>query len=77
MIERNPTRSVTIGNVTIGSQYPIVVQSMTATATTNIVETIAQVKALTDAGAGVVRIAADSNKDAAAIIESLNALMPT
>ena len=69
MIERNPTRSVTIGNVTIGSQYPIVVQSMTATATTNIVETIAQVKALTDAGAGVVRIAADSSKDAAAIIE--------
>jgi len=69
VIERNPTRSVTIGNVTIGSQHPIAVQSMTATATTNIVETIEQVKALTDAGADVVRIAADSKKDASAIIE--------
>ena len=69
MKERNPTRSVTIGSVTIGSKHPIAVQSMTATATTNIEETTAQVTALTDAGADVVRIAADSKQDAAAIIE--------
>ena len=69
MKERNPTRSVTIGSVTIGSKHPIAVQSMTATATTNIEETTAQVSALTDAGADVVRIAADSKQDAAAIIE--------
>ena len=69
MKERNPTRSVTIGSVTIGSKHPIAVQSMTATATTNIEETTAQVSALADAGADVVRIAADSKQDAAAIIE--------
>ncbi len=69
MKERNPTRSVTIGSVTIGSKHPIAVQSMTATATTNIEETTAQVSALSDAGADVVRIAADSKQDAAAIIE--------
>jgi len=67
--ERNPTRSVTIGSVTIGSKHPIAVQSMTATATTNIEETTAQVSALLDAGADIVRIAADSKQDAAAIIE--------
>ena len=69
MKERNPTRSVTIGSVTIGSKHPIAVQSMTATATTNIQETAAQVSALSNAGADVVRIAADSKQDAAAIIE--------
>jgi (E)-4-hydroxy-3-methylbut-2-enyl-diphosphate synthase len=70
--ERNPTRSVTIGNVTIGSEHPIAVQSMTATSTTDIDATTAQVNSLTDAGAHVVRIAADSKSDAAAIIEISN-----
>lgn len=69
VIERNPTRSVTIGSVSIGSKHPIAIQSMTATATTNIEETTAQVRALVAAGADVVRIAADSKTDAAAIIE--------
>ena len=69
MKERNPTRSVAIGSVTIGSQYPIAVQSMTATSTTNVEETTAQVIDLVDAGADVVRIAADSKADAAAIVE--------
>jgi len=66
---RNPTRSVTIGSVSIGSIHPIAVQSMTATATTNVEETAKQVTALSDAGADIVRIAADSKDDAAAIIE--------
>ncbi|MBT7254724.1 MAG: flavodoxin-dependent (E)-4-hydroxy-3-methylbut-2-enyl-diphosphate synthase [Planctomycetaceae bacterium] len=69
MKERNPTRSVAIGSVTIGSRYPIAVQSMTATSTTNVEETTAQVIDLVDAGADVVRIAADSKADAAAIVE--------
>ena len=66
---RNPTRSVTIGSVSIGSIHPIAVQSMTATATTNVEETAKQVAALSNAGADIVRIAADSKDDAAAIIE--------
>jgi (E)-4-hydroxy-3-methylbut-2-enyl-diphosphate synthase len=66
---RNPTRSVSIGSVTIGSEHPIAVQSMTATATTNVEATTAQVVALVDAGADIIRIAADSKADAAGIIE--------
>ena len=72
MKERNPSRSVTIGNVTIGSKHPIAVQSMTATPTTDIEATAAQVNSLADAGAHVIRIAADSKADATAIIEISN-----
>ena len=68
-IPRNPTRPVRIGSVTIGSPHPIAVQSMTATHTTNVAATVEQIRALEDAGADIVRIAVDSNKDAAALAE--------
>ncbi len=68
-IQRNPTRPVTIGSVTIGDGNPIAVQSMTATHTTNIDATVAQVNAVAAAGADVIRIAVDSKKDAEALIE--------
>lgn len=66
-IQRNPTRAVKIGSITIGAGNPIAVQSMTATSTQDIEATAAQVNALHAAGAGVVRIAVDSNADAEAI----------
>ncbi len=68
-LPRNPTRSVRIGAVTIGGGNPIAVQSMTATATQDVVATVAQANALNDAGADVVRIAVDSVKDAEALAE--------
>ncbi len=68
-IQRNPTRSVRIGSIEIGSGHPIAVQSMTATHTQNIDATVEQVNALHAAGADVVRIAVDSDKDAAALAE--------
>jgi (E)-4-hydroxy-3-methylbut-2-enyl-diphosphate synthase len=68
-IRRNPTRSVQIGNVSIGADHPIAVQSMTATSTQNIDATVAQVHALHAAGADVVRIAVDSRADATALRE--------
>jgi (E)-4-hydroxy-3-methylbut-2-enyl-diphosphate synthase len=68
-IHRNPTRAVRIGNVTVGDNHPIAVQSMTATKTQDIDATTAQAEALREAGAGVVRIAVDSEKDAAALAE--------
>ena len=68
-IERNPTRSITIGSIKIGQLHPIAVQSMTATHTADIDATVAQVQALSDAGADVVRIAVDSRKDALALSE--------
>jgi len=66
-IARNPTRPVAIGSITIGAGQPIVVQSMTATHTQDVKATIDQVNALAEAGAGVVRIAVDSDSDASAV----------
>jgi (E)-4-hydroxy-3-methylbut-2-enyl-diphosphate synthase len=68
-MNRNPTRPVCIGSVTIGGDHPVAVQSMTATHTQDIDATVAQVNALADAGADVVRIAVDNNKDAEALAE--------
>ena len=68
-IERNPTRRVKIGSVEIGDGCPIAVQSMTATRTTDIDATVAQINDLVNAGADIVRVAIDSQKDADALIE--------
>ena len=68
-IQRNQTRSVAIGNIIVGDGHPIAVQSMTATKTPNIDATVAQAEAYRIAGAGVVRIAVDSDKDAEALAE--------
>ena len=55
-INRNPTRSVAIGSISIGSDHPIAVQSMTATHTQDVAATVAQVNDLHGAGADVVRL---------------------
>jgi (E)-4-hydroxy-3-methylbut-2-enyl-diphosphate synthase len=68
-IVRNPTRSVSIGSISIGSQHPIAVQSMTATRTQDIDATVRQIHDLEAAGADVVRVAIDSRRDAEALME--------
>jgi len=66
---RKPTRAVRIGSVHIGGGHPIVVQSMCATKTEDVEATAAQAEALRAAGAGVVRIAVDSARDAQALAD--------
>lgn len=66
---RPRTRSVRIGSISIGAGAPIAVQSMCATKTTDIDATVAQAEALREAGAGVVRIAVDTERDVAALAE--------
>jgi (E)-4-hydroxy-3-methylbut-2-enyl-diphosphate synthase len=61
------TREVKIGRVTIGSDWPVVVQSMCATPTSDVRATVAQVNSLAAAGAGIVRIAADNDRDVRAL----------
>lgn len=68
-LKRNPTRSVQIGNTSIGAGKPIVVQSMCTTHTRNAGETATQVTELSKAGAGIVRIAVDNKRDAEALEE--------
>jgi len=68
MIQRNATRAVRIGRVIIGDHHPIAAQSMCATPTTDVDATLAQLRLLEQAGADIVRIAADNRKDAQALI---------
>ena len=68
-LPRNPTRAVRIGTVTIGQDYRVSVQSMTATHTQDVAATVEQVEALAAAGADLVRIAVDSSRDAEALAE--------
>jgi len=63
------TRIIQIGSVNIGGGLPVVLQSMTATPTTNVVRTAETCQRLADAGAGVVRIAVDTLHDAEALRE--------
>jgi (E)-4-hydroxy-3-methylbut-2-enyl-diphosphate synthase len=61
------TRTIAIGKQTVGGDSPVVVQSMCATKTRDIDATVAQVHQLAAAGAGIVRIAVDNEKEVAAL----------
>ena len=67
--KRNPTRSVQIGDIAIGAQHPIAVQSMAATRTQDVEATVRQVELLQAAGADIIRIAVDSQKDVDCLAE--------
>src|SRR5260370_15975874 len=63
------TRRVDIGGIAVGGGAPVVVQSMCATRTMDIDATVAQSHQLANAGAGIVRIALDNEKEVAALKE--------
>ena len=56
IIKRKKTRLINVGNVKVGGDSPISVQSMTNTLTTDIKQTINQIQALEEAGADIVRV---------------------
>ncbi len=56
IINRKKTKSINVGNVKVGGNSKITVQSMTNTLTTNEKETINQIKSLENAGADIVRV---------------------
>ncbi|HET9764783.1 MAG TPA: flavodoxin-dependent (E)-4-hydroxy-3-methylbut-2-enyl-diphosphate synthase [Casimicrobiaceae bacterium] len=66
-IVRRRSRAVMVGGVRIGGGAPIVVQSMTNTDTADIGATVAQVKALADAGSELVRISVNTHQAAEAV----------
>lgn len=63
-IQRRKTVTVRVGRVRVGSEAPVVVQSMTNTDTADVESTIQQVAALAAAGSELVRVTV--NNDAAA-----------
>lgn len=66
-IFRHKTTPVLVGNVTIGGDFPIVVQSMTNTDTANIEATVAQVQELANAGSEIVRLTVNNDDAAKAV----------
>jgi (E)-4-hydroxy-3-methylbut-2-enyl-diphosphate synthase len=66
---RRTTRQINIGEIKVGGGAPLVVQSMCATRTMDVDQTVAQTHQLARAGAGIVRIALDNEKEVAALKE--------
>ena len=64
---RRKTRQIQVGKVGVGSDFPVSVQSMTTTQTTDINGTLQQIAELTAAGCDIVRVACPSPDDAAAL----------
>ncbi|HCC69277.1 MAG TPA: 4-hydroxy-3-methylbut-2-en-1-yl diphosphate synthase [Nitrospiraceae bacterium] len=71
---RKRTRQIAIGNVKIGGDAPIVVQSMTKTDTADIVSTVAQIKELEAVGCEAIRVAVPDMDSAVAISEIKRAI---
>lgn len=74
-MKRNQTRSVKVGEVTIGGGAPIVVQSMTNTDTRDVKATLGQIQNLAEAGCEIVRLAV-VDQDAAARLKEIVAHSP-
>lgn len=74
-MKRFKTKQIFVGNVAIGGDAPISVQSMTFSKTCDIQATKEQIDRLYLAGANIVRVAVSSPKDADALKE-LKALSP-
>ena len=73
-IERRPSRQIMVGNVPVGGDAPIAVQSMTNTPTSDAQATIAQIKALEEAGADIVRVSCPDEASTAALREIVEAV---
>jgi (E)-4-hydroxy-3-methylbut-2-enyl-diphosphate synthase len=67
LARRRKTRQIKIGDVTIGGDAPVRVQSMTTTKTANVDATLQQIASLVAAGVDVVRVAVPHWEDAEAL----------
>lgn len=71
-MKRENTRSIQVGNLTIGGNNNVIIQSMTNTKTQDVEATVAQINALAAVGCQLVRLAVLNNQDALAIKEIKN-----
>ena len=75
IIKRKKTKKINVGNISVGGDSPISVQSMTNTLTTDIKGTINQINSLEEAGADIVRVSCpdeDSSKSLKKIIKEVS-----
>ena len=68
IINRKKTRKIKVGNVSVGGNSQISVQSMTNTLTTDIKRTVQQIKVLENAGADIVRVSCPDEESTKALI---------
>ena len=73
-IQRRKTVTVKIGQIRVGSEAPVVVQSMTNTSTADVESTTEQVAALARAGSELVRVTVNTDEAAAAVPHIVEAL---
>ena len=72
-IKRRKTKEINVGNIKVGGDNPISVQSMTNTLTKDVKETVNQIKQIEEAGADIVRVSCpdeDSTKALKGIIKN-------
>nr|AAO24774.1 GCPE protein [Catharanthus roseus] len=72
---RRKTRTVMVGNVALGSDHPIRIQTMTTTDTKDVAATVEQVMGIADKGADIVRITVQGKKEADACYDIKNTLV--
>ncbi|NOD83085.1 flavodoxin-dependent (E)-4-hydroxy-3-methylbut-2-enyl-diphosphate synthase [Ruegeria sp. HKCCD6119] len=68
-IYRRKSRQIMVGNVPVGGDAPIAVQTMTNTLTTDVAATVAQVQAAAEAGADIVRVSVPDEASSKALKE--------
>ncbi|MGD9864778.1 MAG: flavodoxin-dependent (E)-4-hydroxy-3-methylbut-2-enyl-diphosphate synthase [Pseudodonghicola sp.] len=68
-IYRRTSRQIMVGNVPVGGDAPISVQTMTNTLTTDVFATVAQVQAAAEAGADIVRVSVPDEASSRALKE--------
>src|SRR6201996_8295645 len=72
-IARRKSRQIMVGNVLVGGDAPITVQSMTNTLTTDAKATIEQIRQMEEAGADIVRVSCPDEGSTAALKEIVKA----
>lgn len=68
-MKRNQTRSVMVGDIQIGGNDNVVIQSMTTTKPSDVDKTVEQINRLVEAGCQIVRVSCPTIEDAKAIKE--------
>lgn len=74
LIKRRKTPTVTVGNVSLGSLFPVIIQSMTDTSTADVQATFNQTVSLIEAGSELVRWTVNDEKAAQSVPEIITML---
>ncbi len=68
-IKRRKTKEINVGNIKVGGDNPISVQSMTNTLTKDVKETLNQIERIAEAGADIVRVSCPDEDSTKALLE--------